>query len=398
MPRRRPSRPAHRTRPARRALIGLAALAVALLAACSSGPLPPNLAGQDGHGAHGANVTAPLPQTPLRDGERFIEVRTPAAYTPTPKSAGSEDTRCFLLDPGVGADALVAGVTVIPGNPNLVRQVFVFTVAPGAVSRAQAQDASDPGAGWSCPDALDARVVGGDLDDTDWLASWVPGSGESLFGPKLGVPLAAGGRLLVQIRYAADAGPGSDQSLVRLRLSPAGAQAVHALLLAAPVELPCRPGVAGELCRRDASVAEVRARLRGAPASADLLHGPCGPVEAGPTQRCARALSHPIVVRAVTGAMSVLGRSISIDVDKGSAAATRVLDIPVWDLTEARPRTLDDPVSVAAGQSMTVTCTHDQALRDAAPATRRQPEQYVLWGAGAPDDLCLGIVFWQPAQ
>jgi hypothetical protein len=101
-----------------------------------------------------------------------------------------------------------------------------------------------------------------------------------------------------------------------------------------------------------------------------------------------------MVIRAVAGHMHLLGRSISIDVDKGTPQAKRVLDLPVWDFDDQGSKALPEPVTVMPGQSLTVTCTHDQALRDVLPAFKGRLERYVAWGEGTTDEMCLGTVLW----
>ena len=53
---------------------------------------------------------------------------------------------------------------------------------------------------------------------------------------------------------------------------------------------------------------------------------------------------------------------------------------------------LPKPVAVTKGDTLTVTCPHDQALRDVLPAYRASSERYVAWGEGTTDEMCLGIV------
>jgi hypothetical protein len=90
--------------------------------------------------------------------------------------------------------------------------------------------------------------------------------------------------------------------------------------------------------------------------------------------------------------MHLLGRSITVDVNKGTPQARRVLDIAVWDFDDQGSRPLADPVSIGPGDTITVTCRHDQALRDLLPAFAGQAERYVVWGEGTTDEMCLGIV------
>ena len=90
--------------------------------------------------------------------------------------------------------------------------------------------------------------------------------------------------------------------------------------------------------------------------------------------------------------MHLLGRAITIDVNKGTEKAKRVLDITNWDFDNQATKALPKPVKLVPGDTLTVTCTHDQSLRDRLPAFKGQPERYVAWGEGTTDEMCLGIV------
>ena len=62
-------------------------------------------------------AAAPAPR-PLRTGERFATLRMPRPYTPSaPTGTGTDDYRCFVLDPGLQRDAFVTGLDVRPGTP-----------------------------------------------------------------------------------------------------------------------------------------------------------------------------------------------------------------------------------------------------------------------------------------
>ena len=347
-----------------------------LLTACGSGPLPSNLAAKEGHQVEHASSASPsasesLPQTPLRAGEHFVELKTPADYRPTPKAGSTDDYRCFLLDPGLTEPELVSGVNIIPGNPNIVHHVIVSQVPASQVARAQALDAADAGDGWTCFGGTGIGGVGGrNLDKSDWVGAWAPGGGERVMSEDVGIPLEAGTQVVV---FNTLTGGGADTSLVRLRLSPAAGSAKKALntmLLPAPVELPCRLGhTESPLCDRAAAIDDVKTRFGETVATADLLHVLCG---------------H----------MHLLGRSITIDVDKGTPQAKRILDVPVYDFDDQGSRALSEPVTLQKGQTLTVTCTHDQSLRDQLPAFQGTPERYVVWGEGTTDEMCLGIVLW----
>ena len=77
---------------------------------------------------HGSEaVAAAGPERPLRDGERRLDLVMPEAYSPSaPTQGGTDDYRCFLLDPSLEQDTFVTGVDVRPGNPDVVHHVILF--------------------------------------------------------------------------------------------------------------------------------------------------------------------------------------------------------------------------------------------------------------------------------
>lgn len=365
--------------------------------ACSSAPLPRNLEAKNQHVTHGPDPTASpsLPQTPARAGEWFVEMRPAQPYKPD-SSTGADDYHCFLLDPKLAQNALISGVNIVPGNPNLVHHVIVHQVPPDRVGAVEAAHAGQLDSGWSC---FGGNPVGGmqSLERSSWLAGWAPGQGERLLADDVGMPVAAGAKVIVQMHYNTLRGTGADQTLVRLRLSPAEGSArksLQTMLLPAPVELPCRAGVTEPLCDRESSVLDLMGRTGEGAAPANSLHLLCGPIAPGPVQSCTMPVRVPMTIRAVAGHMHLLGRSITIDVDKGTDRATRLLDVPVWDFDNQGSIPLPEPVTVQPGQKLTVTCEHDQALRDLLPAFKGQKERYVTWGDGTTDEMCLGIVLW----
>ena len=189
-------------------------------------------------------------------------------------------------------------------------------------------------------------------------------------------------------------GSAPDTSAAELRLSTdPRTKALETQLLPAPVELPCRPGRGGDLCERPKALADVKARFGDGPGSiADWLHLMCGGAPAGPAQSCTREITEPETIRGVAGHMHLLGRKIRIEVDPGTPRARTILDIPVWDFDNQGSHPTA-PIRLRRGDSVKVTCTHDQALRDRLPAFAQQrQDRYVVWGEGTTDEMCLGIL------
>lgn len=375
-------------------------LTAALLSACGpdgeelSAPEPKQdvTTGVSGHD----HPAKPVRSRPLREGERRVTLTMPEAYTPeAPYGEGTDDYRCFLLDPGLERDAMLTGTQVLPGNPDVVHHVILFRVTPDQVAEAEEVDEDDDGPGWTC---FGGSGVGGftDLGDAQWLGAWAPGGRESVLRPGLGTELEAGSRVVMQVHYNLLAGTEPDTSATQLRLAAPrpGIEALSTMLLPAPVELPCRPGRdSSDLCDRDTALADVQARFGlQAGNTADALTFLCpGEERPGPVQSCTRSVQEPLTIHGVAGHMHLLGRSISIEVNPGTPQARTILDIPVWDFDDQGARAIE-PVRLDAYDQVKVTCRHVQWLRDRLPAFEGQEERYVLWGEGTTDEMCLGML------
>jgi hypothetical protein len=387
-----------------RPLALLAGAALVLVAACGSGgttarpadSTPGSSKATDkptDTGKPAAGVTK-VAEKPLRPGERRVTVRMPTPYTPSaPTGVGTDDYRCFLLDPQVTADSYITGFNVVPGNPQVVHHVILFRVPPGLVKDAERKDAETPGQGWTCF-GTSGLSTGGGLDDAPWLGAWAPGGKEQVYGKGLGEPLPAGSRVIMQVHYNLLEGSAPDTSAAELRLSSdSKTKALETQLLPAPVELPCRSGKGGDLCERSAALADVKARFGDEPgAIADWLHLLCGGAPPGPVQSCTRQINEPETIRGVAGHMHLLGRKIRIEVNPGTPRARTILDIPVWDFDNQGSRP-PPPIRLERGDTVKVTCTHSQDLRDRLPAFEQQrQDRYVVWGEGTTDEMCLGIL------
>ena len=214
--------------------------------------------------------------------------------------------------------------------------------------------------------------------------------------------MAPGSQLVMQVHYnllGAQGRPvGSDRSGIRLRLTDGGADFVplHTTLLSAPVELPCAEGEAGPLCDREAAIADVTHRFGdGARAVVTELTQYCNngraPV-AATTQHCDHRVTEPNTLYALAGHMHLLGRSIKVELNPGTAKARTLLDIPAYDFDAQAIQPLSTPVAVNAGDTYRVTCTHDATLRRQLPQLQPLPPRYVVWGEGTSDEMCLGLI------
>lgn len=338
----------------------------------------------------------PAPPAALRAGESVRTVSAPVNYTPKAPTTGTDDYRCFVLDPKLARDAFVTGFDIVPGQPREVHHVILFRVPPSAAAAARARDAESGGNGWTCFGGTGLGTGGPGLDDAPWVGAWAPGGRANVLPADLGIPLQRGSLLVMQVHYNLRHGSTPDRTKVQLRLSSsARLRPLETMLFPAPVELPCRPGRSGPLCDRNAAVADVTQRF--GPMSGPIVNGLLLACDGtliptpGPTQSCTRRVDQEATVRAAAGHMHLLGSSLRIELDPGTAKARTLLDIKVWDFDNQGSVPIPATV-IRPGDSIRVTCTHDQAWRDRLPDLKRLPERYVVWGEGTTDEMCLGLL------
>jgi copper type II ascorbate-dependent monooxygenase-like protein len=355
------------------------------------GPKPPEVEAQQ------LAATPPGKLLPLRKGEDRMTLTMPESYTPSaPYGTGTDDYRCFLLDPQLDQDVWLTGSNVLPGNPDVVHHVILFKIPPDAVAEAEAKDKAAEDPGWTCFGGTGLSGEFQNLEDANWLAAWAPGGDETKTADGYGVELEAGSRIVMQVHYNLLKGAEPDESAAQLRWMPDDTDLtpLHTFLMPAPVELPCRADHSdGPLCDRDAAAVDVKKRFGSAGNTNTLLHLLCGTeIEPGETTTCTRTISRGMTVIGVAGHMHLLGRKISIEANPDTPEAKTLLRIPVWDFDNQGSKPIK-PVHLDAGDTLRVTCQHQQWLRDKLPAFATQREdRYIMWAEGSTDEMCLGLL------
>jgi hypothetical protein len=393
-----------------------AALAVAaVLAACSALPgssSAPETSGATSAAAGSSEAASEPPSgaAPAEgsiDADGIVTVGLVEPYTPSSEGTATDDYRCFLLDTGVPEDRFITGVRFVPDNAAVVHHAILYRVRPEQIPAAQQRDADAPGQGWSCFGGPDLPSVGGNavrsLDSAPWLAAWAPGGREARYPEGTGVFLEKGSSVILQVHYNLLAGQGPDTTSVKLRTVPGDSdlRALETMLLPAPVELPCLPDEQGPLCDRDAAVEDTIERFGGESLRTIwglqlICDGDLVEPRAGATQSCTHTVEQPVTVYASAGHMHLLGREISIVANAGTPRETTLLDIETWDFDNQGARPLAQPFEMDAGDTLTVTCTHDATLREKLPALQGSDPRYITWGEGTTDEMCLGILTVAP--
>jgi len=324
------------------------------------------------------------------------------AHLPVAPNKGTDDYRCFLLDPKVKEDSIVRSIEFIPQRKNYVHHAIIFRVTEADMAEAIRNDKS--GIGWPC---FGGTSLGGMLStfiSSPWISSWAPGRGKDISPKGYGIPFKKGERFVLQVHYnllAAENGKvETDQSKIIMEAVPAKGSKIKQLeleLFAAPVELACPPGVTGPLCDRRASLMDLAARTGTASMQQALgLNVMCrqNPNRPTPslTSRCDKMMTKPFSVVSAGPHMHLLGRTLKIILNPGRDDATTILDVTNYNFDDQSPTLLKKPISINPGDTVRVECTFDPTLRQKIPQLKVLEPRYVTWGEGSSDEMCLGVL------
>jgi len=324
------------------------------------------------------------------------------AHLPVAPNNGTDDYRCFLLDPKVSQDSIIRTIQFIPQKKDYVHHAIIFRVTDADLPQAIIQDKG--GTGWPC---FGGTGLGGMLStfvSSPWLSSWAPGRGKDISPVGYGTPFKKGERFVLQVHYnllaAQDGKLETDQSKIVMETIPAkGAKVkqLHLELFPAPVELACPVGVTGPLCDRRQSLIDLSARTSTTSAfEAAGINALCGQDPFKPTSslksRCDKIMNSNFNVIAAAPHMHLLGRSLKLTLNPGSATEKILLVVTNYNFDDQSSTVLKQPVAVKAGDTIRVECTFDPTLRQKIPQLKNLAPRYITWGEGSSDEMCLGVI------
>ena len=345
--------------------------------------------------ANAANSTS-------KSSTKTYSVKMSKAHLPVAPKNGTDDYRCFLLDPKVKEDSIIRSIQFIPQRKNYVHHAIIFRVTDANLQEAIALDKS--GVGWPC---FGGSGLGGMLSSfvtSPWISSWAPGRGIDVSPAGYGIPFKKGERFVLQVHYnllaAQDGRIETDQSRIVMKAIPANGATVkqlHVELFPAPVELACPTGVTGPLCDRKLSLIDLAGRTNNASAlEATGIAALCGqnpfkPV-ASTISTCDKVMNSKFTVIAAAPHMHLLGRTMKLILNPGKANQNILLDVPNYNFDDQSAIILKKPVQVNPGDTIRVECTFDPTLRQKLPALKNLAPRYITWGEGSSDEMCLGVI------
>ncbi len=295
-----------------------------------------------------------------------VELSAADPYTP---ALGSEERRCFVLDPALAAAGVVTGYAVLPGDSSEVADALLAVVADqgSALASLQALDDADPGPGWSCLGGIGLDLVPppGGVAPARLVGSWTPGSGAVLLPAGTGIAVPAGARIVLQVHYDGRAGAAPDRTRVLLQLAD-GPVREAAIVPLARQDLLVPAGAASFLVEQDATATQLA------------------------SQGVAAAAQFTIV--GVFPEMLLRGRSLQLSVTR-ALGEELLLDVPRWDFRWKRSWTLAEPVPVAPGDTLTLRCTYDNSAANQPPGALQAAPQDLTWGESIQHEMCVAFAY-----
>ena len=330
------------------------------------------------------------------------EITMPKPYEPKGSNGGFDDYRCFLIDPKVRSNTILTQIEFIPQTKEIVHHAILFRIPAAQITQANALDPEQDG--WSCFGGSGVGTMFQSFVNTPWLSAWVPGRNKDAAPKGYGYPFNKGDQIVLQVHYnllaANDGRQNKDQSKIILSGVPATGAKVKTLnyeLLPAPVELACPAGVTGPLCDRKKSLIDLAARTSAISAlettgiSVLCKQDPFNPIPSN-TSTCDKVIRRAQLVVAAAPHMHLLGRSLKITANPGTAQETVLLDNKNYNFDDQSAKVLPKPFQLKAGDTVRVQCTFDPTLRQKLPVLKNLPAKYITWGEGSGDEMCLGVL------
>ena len=302
-----------------------------------------------------------------------LSLVTPA-YVPVPPSGGTDEYRCFLLDPKFAKETFIKSVTITPDNMKVSHHGILYRVSAANVQVTKSLDEQSEAPGWSCfgDTGIPGATAFTPASPSSWISFWAPGGNFKTYPEGTGMKFAQGDQFILQSHFMVMPGHSDKDKRASMTVALAYAKSTVAdlktMLVAAPIEVACAPNESGPLCLRANALADLASRTsdKAALQGTGLLII-CGqslrPVPS-PISECTQSINSSITIYGATPHMHQLGKDITITYTNGSTGArTEISSRPMWNFDDQRTDWLSKPIIANAGDSISVRCTFDVGLR-----------------------------------
>lgn len=324
-------------------------------------------------------------------------------YVPVPPTGGTDEYRCFLLDPKFTKETFVQSVSITPDNMMVSHHGILYRVSAAQVQATKSLDEQSALAGWSCfgDTGIPGATAFSPASPSSWISFWAPGGNFKSYPQGTGMKFAQGDQFILQSHFMVMSGHTDSENRASMSVALTYANSTVAdlktMLVAAPIEVACGPNETGPLCVRANALANLAQRTSDKAALQEtgllLVCGQSLNPTPSPISECTQRINSPITIYGATPHMHQLGKNITIVYTNGSTGArTEISSRPLWNFDDQRTDWLPQPISAKAGDSISVRCSFDVSLRSQLPLYKNLTPNYIVWGEGTRDEMCLGIV------
>jgi len=331
-------------------------------------------------------------------------VLTTPSYIPTPPKGGSDEYRCFLLNPKFAKETYVKSVTITPDNMKVSHHGILYRVSSMNIAPTEILDAESAELGWPCfgDTGIPGATAFTPASPSSWISFWAPGGNFKSYPTGTGMKFNAGDQFVLQSHFMVLPGSTEAEKKASMKIKIEYAESTLAelktMLVAAPIEVPCALNESGPLCNRDAALADLAKRTSAKAALQETtLLFLCGknPIMPIPSMvsDCSQRVNSGMKIYGVTPHMHQLGKSVTITYVNGATGEKTILATrPQWNFDDQQTDWLVTPIAAKIGDRVSITCTYDVGLRSLLPIYKNLSPNYVVWGEGTRDEMCLAII------
>jgi len=349
-----------------------------------------------------ADTPIVAPASSINSIEHDVEMTASAPYAGTEQTL--DDYRCQIFDPQFTSPSWIVGMEFTPDQVSVVHHSVDYHASASTRAAAEAADAADPGAGWTC---YGLTGIGGRNDQPEQIMAWAPGQQPEVLSPGTGILFQPGDFVIAQIHRHYEHKFPLDQSQLSFdvaspeQLAAAGGELApisHHVLIA-PAEIPCTPDQSGPMCDRDNVLARL-AREFGDSSGPDQILKNCGKtlaetavlVDGVARGSCDTQVPGAAEIVSVFGHMHEFGETFRMTLNPGRPDEQILLDIPNWSFDWQFNFELETPVSIKKGDLVRIECSWNRAL------VQQTEPAYVTWSDGTKDEMCYSVVAVRPPE
>ena len=285
---------------------------------------------------------------PMNEGglERVdFTLELPVRYTPD--ATDDDDYRCFPIPWPLDDEAYVTGFVVNPDQADLVHHVIAYVAGAGYADALQAEEAEDGLPGYSCfggPGVISQA-------DADWLGAWAPGAVQGNFPNGVGIRMAPGSWVILQVHYNLLAGASvADQTSIDFQVEVEAERSGWIQPFANPAWV-----MTGGM--------DIPAQTQG------VRH------------RFDYTMLMDLDIHSANLHMHRLGTRASMTLTKTDGTEDCLVQIDDWDFDWQRSYVFQDMKTLGVGDVWSLECEWDNPT-----------DENVDWGEGTGDEMCLGSV------